>query len=237
MTFEEEEKIRNDGFNDFWKVESSDDNPYEKIQTNVFGGRSDILKHITVNMSNLRERANRAKKFRCKNLIAVLENPKTIENIGSTIRNVDALGVEKLYVVDGSKLLPKDWETMRTRNSLNKISVSAIKWSYVKTFPTTEECVNYLKKKGFVSFVTSPHQKGKVNTDLEECNFTRKKLAVWFGNESKGISQKAVDEAYACINIPMCGIIESLNLGTCTGIVLYEATRQRREYSKRKLKV
>lgn len=188
-------------------------------------------------MSNLREKANKSKKFRCKNLIAVLENPKTIENIGSTIRNVNALGVEKLYVVDGNKLLPNDWQTMRTKHSLNKISVSSIKWSYVRTFQTTEECIEYLKKKGFVSFVTSPHQKGKINSDLEECNFTLKKLAVWFGNESKGISQKAVDEAYCCINIPMCGIIESLNLGTCTGIVLYEATRQRREFVKRKLEV
>jgi tRNA (guanosine-2'-O-)-methyltransferase len=65
--------------------------------------------------SNLRIKADNAKKFRCKNLIVVLENPKTIENIGSTLRNVDALGAEKLYVVDGSKLLPESWDKMTNR--------------------------------------------------------------------------------------------------------------------------
>ena len=56
--------------------------------------------------NRIRTKANKAKQFRCKNLIVVLENPKTIENLGSTIRNIDALGAEKLYVVDGYKLLP-----------------------------------------------------------------------------------------------------------------------------------
>ena len=51
--------------------------------------------------SSLRIKADRAKKYRCKNLIVVLENPKTIENVASTLRNIDALGAEKLYVIDG----------------------------------------------------------------------------------------------------------------------------------------
>jgi tRNA (guanosine-2'-O-)-methyltransferase len=180
--------------------------------------------------SNLRIKADNAKKFRCKNLIAVLENPKTIENIGSTVRNVDALGVEKLYVVDGHKLLPGNWQTMRNRHSLNKISASAIKWSYVRTFPTTESCLQHLQNKGFVSLVTSPHMKGKENVVLEEGKYTHKKLAIWFGNESQGVSELAINASEFCINIPMAGIIESLNLGTSTGIVLYEATKQRRAF-------
>ena len=183
--------------------------------------------------TSLRTRADKIKADRCKNLIAVLENPKTIENIGSTIRNVNALGVEKLYVVDGGKLLPANWQEMRDRSSLNKLSVSAIKWSYVKVFPNTESCLSHLKKKGFVSIVTSPHVKGKKNVVLHEGKFTQKKLAVWFGNESRGISQVAVDNSDSCINIPMYGIIESLNLGTCSGIVLYEITKQRRAFRKK----
>lgn len=189
-----------------------------------------------INMkTSLRIRADNAKKYRCKNLIVVLENPKTIENIGSTIRNIDALGAEKLYVVDGHKLLPGDWQSMRDRKSLKSISASAIKWSFVRTFPTTEKCIEHLKNKLFVSVVTSPHTKGKKNVILENGRYTHKRLAVWFGNESQGISQTAVDNSEFCINIPMGGIIESLNLGTSTGIVLYEITRQRRNYTKRKM--
>jgi tRNA (guanosine-2'-O-)-methyltransferase len=182
--------------------------------------------------TNLRIKADKAKKFRCKNLIVVLENPKTIENIGSTIRNVDAIGAEKLYVVDGYKLLPKDWQTMRERHSLLKISASAIKWSYVRTFENTDKCLEHLKNKQFVSIVTSPHLKGKSNVLLEDGKYTQKRLAVWFGNESQGVSDKAIENSEFCVNMRMSGIIESLNLGTSTGIVLYEITKQRRNYKK-----
>ncbi len=180
----------------------------------------------------IRERANKAKQYRCKNLIVVLENPKTIENIGSVLRNIDALGAEKLYVIDGNRLLPESWQKMRQRSSLNKISASAIKWTFVKVYKDTQDCLNYLKDKGFISAVTSPHLKGKNNIILHDGKYTHKKLAVWFGNESQGVSDLAIDNSNFCINIPMAGIIESLNLGTSTGIVLYEITRQRRNYKK-----
>lgn len=182
--------------------------------------------------TGLRIRADKAKKFRCKDLIVVLENPKTIENIGSTIRNIDALGAEKLYVVDGNKLLPKDWQEMRDRRKLNGVSVGSIKWTFVRRFEDVEGCINHLKKKLFTSIVTSPHLKGKRNVLLEEGDYTQKRLAVWFGNESHGVSEKAIDNSEFCVNMQMCGIVESLNLGTSTGIVLYEITKQRRGFKK-----
>jgi tRNA (guanosine-2'-O-)-methyltransferase len=182
-------------------------------------------------MSNIRQRANKAKEFRCKNLIAVLESPKTIENIASAIRNVDALGAEKLYVVDDKKLLPNDWHQMREKHSLNKISASAVKWTFVKVFRSTKDCLNHLAKKNFMSMVTSPHVKGKKNITLDGGIFTQPRLAMWFGNESHGVSDEAIQSSEYCVSIPMCGIIESLNLGTSTGIVLYEVTKQRRKFT------
>jgi len=178
----------------------------------------------------LRIKADKVKNLRCKNLIAVLEEPTDIKNIGTVVRNINALGVEKLYIVDGKKRLPEDWEEMRERKSLLKPSVSAIKWSFVKTFSSTEECVEHLAKKRFTSIATSPHIKGKTNLYLQEGNYTQKRLAVWFGNEARGISDLAVENCKACVQIQMAGIIESMNLATSTGIVLYEITKQRREY-------
>ena len=184
--------------------------------------------------SSVRKRANEIKEFRCKNLIAVIEDPSDIKNIGTVIRNVNALGVEKVYVVDRRKALPEDWQEMRETRSLSKTSVSGIKWSFVKRFDSTEECIEHLKKNRFVSFVTSPHVKGKVNAVLDDVDFTEHyKLAVWFGNESRGISDVAVDHAALCVSIPMFGMIESFNLGTTSGIVLYEVTKQRREYMRK----
>jgi tRNA (guanosine-2'-O-)-methyltransferase len=180
---------------------------------------------------SLRARADRIKAFTCKNLIAVIEHPDDIQNIGTIIRNVNALGVEKAYVVTDRMLLPDEWRDMRTRSKLSAISASAIKWSFVRKFKDTDSCIDHLDKKGFASIVTSPHMKGHKNVVLHEHDYTGfKKLAVWFGNEGIGISKTALERSVLCVNIPMYGIIESLNLGTASGIVLYEITKQRRAF-------
>jgi len=181
--------------------------------------------------SAARRRADDVKPYLCKNLVAVLENPSDIKNIGTVIRNVNALGVEKTYIVDSRRDLPDDWQEMRERKSLSKTSASAVKWSFVKRFDSTEECLEHLTRNHFASIVTSPHIKGKRNMVLHEADYTiYTKLAVWFGNESRGISDLAVEHSEMCVGIPMFGMIESLNLGTTSGIVFYEITKQRREY-------
>lgn len=180
---------------------------------------------------SVRKRADAIRSFRCKNLVAVIEEPLDIRNIGTVIRNVNALGVEKVYIVDPRKSLPEDWQDMRERKSLSATSVSAVKWTFVKRFDSTQACLDHLEKQGFVSIVTSPHVKGRTNVYLHEGDYTRHtKLAVWFGNEKRGISDLAVERSEMCVAIPMFGMIESLNLGTSSGIVLYEVAKQRRGY-------
>ena len=180
--------------------------------------------------SAIRQRADEIKPYQCKNLIAVLENPMDSKNIGSVIRNVNALGAEKIYIVDSNKTLPDDWEKIRERKTIYKVSVSASKWTFVKRFDSTEQCLEHLEKNRFTSIVTSPHIKGKDNFILHEADYTQPKLAVWFGNESRGVSDLALERSDFCVSIPMFGMIESLNLATTTGIVLYEITKQRRAY-------
>lgn len=189
--------------------------------------------------STRRLRADKIKSYRCKNLIAVIENPSNVKNIGAIIRNVNALGVEKTYIVDPSKRLSDDWQEMREKNKvLSKTSASAIKWSFVKRFDSTENCIQHLEENNFTSIVTSPHVKGRNNVVLHEGDYTvYRKLAVWFGCESKGISDLAVRNSVLCVSIPMLGMIESLNLGTTSGIILYEITKQRREYQRKRYNI
>ena len=183
---------------------------------------------------SVRSRADEIRSFRCKNLIAVLENPTNVKNIGTVIRNVNALGVEKVYVVDPRQSLPDDWQNLRDQKSVSKTSVSAVKWTFVKRFDSTDECFDHLEETGFKSIVTSPHVKGKACIFLHEGDYTvHHKLAVWFGSEATGISDRAVERSEMCVSIPMFGMIESLNLGTSSGIVLYEIAKQRREYQSR----
>ena len=142
--------------------------------------------------------------------------------------------MEKAYIVDPRKALPDDWQEMRGKKSLTSTSVSAIKWGFVKRFDSTEACLQHLEKNLFVSIVTSPHVKGHKNVILHEGDYTQHaKLAVWFGSESRGISDLAVKRSEMCVSITMLGMIESLNLGTTSGIVLYEITKQRREYQRK----
>ncbi len=149
-----------------------------------------------------------------------------IVNIASAIRNISAFGVEKLYVIGNNKIV-KDFETSRNSKHLTNISVGANKWVFVKSFETAEECIAHLRENRYTVAVTSSHLKGKKNVNLYDETFTQKRLAVWVGNESKGISNEAAKAADLCILIPMGGIVESLNLGTSTGIILSYISYQR----------
>lgn len=177
----------------------------------------------------IRDRIKQVKHLQNKYFICVLENPKDIVNIASAVRNISAFGVEKLYVI-GDNSIVKDFETSRNHKGLTSTSVGANKWVFVKQFDTAADCIAHLRKDRYTIAVTSSHIKGKDNVYLYEKTFTQKRLAVWFGNESKGISDEAANEADMCIQIPMGGIVESLNLGTSTGIILSYISYQRLKF-------
>ncbi|MBI1184481.1 TrmH family RNA methyltransferase [bacterium] len=167
-------------------------------------------------------------------LIAVLENPNYMLNIGNVIRNVNAFGVDKLIVVDGLQRLENDIELIRKRKKLLKYSSGAVWWTDIATFGTTESCIDYLANEGFISVATSPHRKGKVNLKIDEYDFNDSKLAIWFGDEGNGLSDRVFEICKYCISITMYGKVESLNLATTTGIVLNQAVTKRKKEPKMK---
>lgn len=177
----------------------------------------------------IRDRIRQVKHLQNKYFICVLENPRDIVNIASAMRNISAFGVEKLYVI-GENDIVRDFETSRTNKHLKNVSVGANKWVFVKHFKTAADCIEHLRNNEYTIAITSSHLKGKINVNLYEETFTQKRLAVWFGNESKGVSEEASNAADLCIQIPMGGIVESLNLGTSTGIILSYISDQRLRY-------
>lgn len=197
---------------------------------------NDNPKDVTLRLLKppLRIKADHARHKRCQTLIAVLEDPSNVENVGAVIRNIDCLGISKLYIVSTkfTEFAKPGRHNVHSTN-LMRTSVSAIRWVYVHPFETTSMCFDYLQANDFVSLVTSPHIQGHENNlALLDSNFTTyKKLAIWFGNEARGISQEAITRAKGCIQIEMCGIVESLNLSVCTGIVLHFIASQRRKYT------
>lgn len=114
--------------------------------------------------TSLRNKANNASEHRCNTLICVLENQctKNIENVCTAIRSINTLGVSKMYIIDGNNIMPTtDWQKMRKNKHMMTISASAIKWTYIKVFSTTNECFDYLENNNFISIVTSIYIKGK----------------------------------------------------------------------------
>src|SRR5216684_3730469 len=97
----------------------------------------------------VRERVRRVKHLRNRYFICVLENPTDIMNIASTLRNVSAFGVEKLYIV-GNKNITKDFESSRNNKRLTNLSVGSNKWVFVKHFDTTDECISHLRKNLYI---------------------------------------------------------------------------------------
>lgn len=186
--------------------------------------------------ASLRRKAERASVYRSRTLVCVVENPKHTANLMGIVRTAEAIGVGKVYVIRGSRLrLPKDWQDMRNDPHLLKLSASGIKWLFVKEFSSTAECLQHLAKKNFTNIGTSPHQLGKKNVPLSEGKYTQHHLAVWFGNETRGLSQEALEACDFCIQIPMYGIIESMNLSSSASIVLNHIVEKRQEYSRTKL--
>ena len=185
---------------------------------------------------SLREKAKRASILRSRTLICVIENPKLINNVMGIVRTSEALGVGKVCIIDKGRLkLPKNWQKMREDPGLVNLSASGIKWLYVKTFSSTAECLQYISKKNFTNVGTSPHTLGKKNVPLSEGKYTQHHLAVWFGNETHGLSQEALKACDFCIQIPMYGIIESMNLSSSASIVLNYIVEKRHEFYRKKL--
>ena len=182
-----------------------------------------------IKKNRIRVRAEGANVQRCKTLVCVLENPTNLCNITGVIRTADGVGVGKIYIISKQKFIYENWQDIRTDPKWISLSASASKWVYIKKFETTAECLAHLEKKNFTNIATSPHILGKDNISLTDGQYTQHHLAVWFGNESSGLSNEALLACKQCVQIPMCGIIESLNLCTCAGIVLFHIANQRRK--------
>jgi tRNA (guanosine-2'-O-)-methyltransferase len=179
---------------------------------------------------SIRDKANTVRPLRCNTVCCVLENPGYVANVASALRNIDALGVAKCYIVSTNPAIYNIHSYQ-----ISKGSSGASKWVYVKVFKSTQECISYLQKKNYAFAVTSPHPKiPEKNIYLHDANFTvYPKLAVWFGNETHGISSEVLKYSNVCIQIQMAGMVESLNLSCALGIVLYEVTKQRRAFTKK----
>lgn len=166
-----------------------------------------------------KERIRKVKRvlsLRQPDLHIVLEEVTNTHNASAVVRTCDAAGVLYLDIISsGGEPFPVN----------QAISTRAEKWLHFSYFPSTEECLNRLKKEGFKIVAT---HLGEESIPYTAIDYTQP-LAIVFGNESEGISEEARDLADYVIKIPMIGMAQSLNLSVSVGIILYEAMKQRKE--------
>jgi tRNA (guanosine-2'-O-)-methyltransferase len=144
----------------------------------------------------------------------VIENIFDPHNVSAIFRTCDAAGIPRVSLVYNIEKFPKIGK---------KSSASAYKWIEREKYKTIGECYKELKEEKYTVYASSLNPDAKSLYDL---NFT-KKSAIVFGNEHRGLSKEAQEQADECFFIPMYGMVQSLNVSVSAAISIYEALRQR----------
>lgn len=149
-------------------------------------------------------------------LIVVLDDVRSLHNVGSVFRSADAFRVEAVYLC-GITATPPHPEIHKTALG----GEDSVAWRY---FPTATEAIESLHNDGF--FVYSIEQV-EGSTKLQNLQLdTDRRYAVVLGNEVKGVHQEVVDMSDGCLEIPQFGTKHSLNVSVTAGMVIWEVAKK-----------
>ena len=149
-------------------------------------------------------------------IIIMLDNIRSMNNIGSVFRSADAFAVEAIYLC-GITAQPPHREIEKTALG----ATDSVQWKY---FENTLAAIADLKAKAYhicaIEQVANSVSLAQLTIDKEL------KYALIFGNEVMGVEQQAIDQSDTCIEIPQFGTKHSFNIAVTAGIVLWECYRQ-----------
>lgn len=151
-----------------------------------------------------------------KDLVVILEDIHDPHNAAAVWRSSDAFGVKKVCLVFDKE------EKFNPKKVGKASSSSANKWIDFEVFDSIEECIKKVKEEGYTTYATILDEQAK---SIYKTVF-KEKAALIFGNEHRGISEKAAILADQKLYIPMLGMVQSLNLSVTAGICLFEYARQ-----------
>jgi tRNA G18 (ribose-2'-O)-methylase SpoU len=148
------------------------------------------------------------------NIIVVLDNIRSAQNVGSFFRTCDSFNVEKIFLC-GITSIPPNKEILKTALG----STESVVWEY---FENTLNCIKMLKEAGCT--INSVEQARNSMNLLNYKPDNLKKNVYIFGNEVEGVSQEVLDLSNNCIEIPQFGTKHSLNVSVAAGIIIWDAT-------------
>jgi len=149
-------------------------------------------------------------------LVVVLDNVRSLHNVGSVFRSCDAFRIEAVYLC-GITATPPSAEIHKTALGAE----DSVSWKYYKS---TLDAVEELKQQGYFVYsieqVEGSENMAKISLDAS------KRYAVVLGNEVKGVEQAVVNASDSCLEIPQLGTKHSLNVSVTAGIVVWEFAKQ-----------
>lgn len=149
-------------------------------------------------------------------IVVVLDNIRSLNNVGSVFRTCDALAVERLCLC-GITACPPSQEIHKTALGAE----DSMEWQH---YDSTLDAIADLRAQGYViCSIEQAHNSVMLQTFRFDPS---KKYAIIMGNEVKGVEQVVVDNSDMCIEIPQYGTKHSFNVSVTTGIVLWEMFRQ-----------
>lgn len=154
-------------------------------------------------------------------LIAVLDNIRSLYNVGSIFRTADAFNVDKIYLAGYTPAPIKD----RQKKEIHKTALGAEEFIEWEKSGQTWKLLENLKKQGFY-VVGLETDKKAINISKFNSSSSQRKVVLVVGNEVKGLSQKILKYCNKIVKIPMLGKKESLNVSVCFGIATYCISRQ-----------
>ncbi|MDX9846517.1 MAG: RNA methyltransferase [Tenuifilaceae bacterium] len=145
-------------------------------------------------------------------VVVILDNVRSLNNIGSIFRTSDALGIMKIYLC-GISATPPHPDIHRTALGAE----DSVEWAY---YENTEDAFLHLKNDGYSVFSLE-----QTTDSIDLRKFIPQKGAKYafvFGNELKGVSQTVIDQCDGAIEIPQFGTKHSFNVSVTAGIVLWD---------------
>lgn len=144
-------------------------------------------------------------------IIIILDNVRSLYNVGAVFRTSDAFLVEKIYLC-GITGTPPNREIRKTALG----ATETVAWEYAEN---TLDVVNKLKKEGVIIASIEQAEGAVMLQNLKPAD--NKKMALVFGNEVKGVDQQVVNASDRVIEIPQFGSKHSLNISVSVGMVIW----------------
>jgi tRNA G18 (ribose-2'-O)-methylase SpoU len=154
-------------------------------------------------------------------IIVILDNIRSLNNIGSVFRTSDAFLIEKIYLC-GICATPPNKEIHKTALG----ATASVDWEYAKD---TRTLVEKLKAENIkILAIEQAENSTKLNAFFPQKS---EKYAIVMGNEVKGVQQEVVNAADVCLEIPQLGTKHSLNISVTTGVVIWDLFQKMQENS------